>query len=87
MAERRRRIDTNALNEALKLLKKVDITAQPFGMNGLGRHIEPAKRFTLTSYDAAYATLASSRELTLFTADQRLEAAAQGLAISVVLVE
>ncbi|MGH7708068.1 MAG: type II toxin-antitoxin system VapC family toxin [Candidatus Dormibacteria bacterium] len=86
VAKRRRRIDDAALNEALRLLKKVDITVQPFGLSGFGRHIDLAKRYALTAYDAAYVTLASNRKLMLFTADQRMEAAAQDLAVSVVLV-
>jgi predicted nucleic acid-binding protein len=86
VAERRQRIGAADVEEAITLLKALDLRIDPFTNGGIGKQVEIARRCDLTSYDAAYLVLASRLRATLFTADDRLAAAARKEHVSVVIV-
>ncbi len=86
VAERRSRIDASELVEALNLIKRLNITVEPFHVGTMGKHLDVARRFRLTSYDAAYALIALRRGLALATADKYLGEAARKLEIETLLI-
>ena len=53
VAERRGRIAPQDISDALTLLKRVQIAVDPFALNAMGRHIDLARRPSLSPYDAA----------------------------------
>jgi predicted nucleic acid-binding protein len=84
VAERRRRLEAADVAAALALLKNLRFTVDPFVPAQMGCHLDLARRFGLSTYDAAYVSLAAREGATLFTADAQLEAAARALGIATV---
>ena len=86
VAERRKRIDGLEVEEAISLLRTLDLQIEPYSPAFLGRHVDIARRYALTAYDAAYVMLAAQLRVPLYTADARLAAAARKEKIATVLV-
>ncbi len=86
VAERRKRIDGLRVHEALDLIKTLDLQVDPYMPVALGRHVEIARRYGLTSHDAAYVVLASRLRVAFYTADKRLDAASREENVATVLV-
>lgn len=77
VAERRSRIDTEGVRNATRLLRSIPVTVDPRSpAQALGATIELARRYQMTSYDAAYLELAMREGAGLVTLDQRLSRAA-----------
>lgn len=53
VAELRKRIDAAAAGEAIDLLTTLHLQVDPYALLVLGRHTELARRYMLSSYDAA----------------------------------
>lgn len=85
VAARRRRIDAE-VEEAIGLLRTLDLQIESYGPLALGRHIDFARRYALTTYDAAYVVLAAQLRIPLYTADGRFAAAARKRKIASALV-
>lgn len=75
MAERRRRIEPNRVDEGLELLKEleIDLVSQAAEKEIL----QLARKFGLSVYDAAYLDLAAKTELPLASFDRELITAAK----------
>ena len=86
VAERRKRIDSAAVDEAIDLLKSLAFQVDPYAFLAFGRHIEIARRYMLSTYDAAYVVSAMHLRTDFFTADARLANAAREEKIATVLV-
>jgi len=84
-AERAGRIDSEDVDAALDTLRDLPIALESVGRRFLsGSEVRLARYYDLTSYDAAYLALASSRRLPLATADAALSYAARDLEITVI---
>lgn len=79
-ASRRRRISDERAREMLADFDalRLEVDTQPAN-DSLFVGLEPAQRFELTAYDAAYLEVASRRKLPLMTRDGRLSSAASAL--------
>ncbi len=88
LAARRRRIDASEVEEAIRLLRTLDLQTEiePYGPLALGQHIDFERRYALTTYDAAYVVLAAQLRVPLYTADGRPAAAARKEKIATALV-
>ena len=83
MAEKRKRISTDATTEFLKLLGALDIEIDSVPADSTFPHIVPlCRKYSLTSYDAAYLELAIRRQLPLASLDTELRAGAKRAGIS-----
>lgn len=82
--ERRGRIDTGALDEARSLLAELPVEVVPDGIAAAIELSEPARRFDLSVYDAAYLGLAADRGLALATRDARLADACRAAGVPLV---
>ena len=86
VAERRKRIDAAAVDEAIDLMKALVFQVEPYAFLAFGRHTEIARRYMLSIYDAAYLVTAAHLRTDFFTADLRLANAARDEKIATVLV-
>lgn len=87
-AERRGRKDASTVTRALALLQSLPVTVLPGSLaEDLNIVASTARDHRLTSYDAAYLTLARREGLPLATLDADLIAAAKRLGISVLADE
>ena len=78
MMRRRGRLDTQALSDALEVLRllPIEIESSDFGRNS-NAVLPLARQYGLTVYDAAYLELARRRRLPLVTLDDGLRRAAR----------
>ena len=76
VAVRRNRIAIEQLEEILQMLEQMPIDIDPPDRADLLRLSHVARKHTLTTYDAAYLSLALREKLPLATADQALKKAA-----------
>lgn len=81
-AERRKRIERNAVNDFIALLNTLDINVESDTVTRVFSHILPlARTHQLTVYDATYLDLAVRANTPLATLDEDLRAAARQLGI------
>ncbi len=80
-ALRRRRINAGAFDRCISVLSALPIETDSTA--GLARVLAIARRFGLTSYDAAYLELAQRRSLPLATLDEKLGQACKALKLPV----
>lgn len=83
VAERRGRLSSSDVDEALATLAKLSIVEKGPAADRDVLHL--ARRHGLSAYDAAYLALAKSEGLSLATLDKRLAAAARAEQIAVLL--
>jgi len=84
MAEKRKRITAPATTEFLKLLSALDIEIDNVTADRTFPHVLPlCRKYSLTSYDAAYLELAIRRQLPLASLDTELRLGAKHAGIKV----
>ena len=84
MAEKRKRMTVPATTEFLKLLGALDIEIDNVTVDRVFPHVLPlCRKYSLTSYDAAYLELAIRRQLPLASLDNELRAGAKQARIEV----
>ncbi len=84
-AERSDRIDASDVDAAMESLRDLPIAVEAPGERVFaGNELQLARHYGLTPYDAAYLSLAASRNIPLATADDALAYAARDLGIVVV---
>jgi len=84
-AERASRIAPDDVDRALEALREMPILVEPPGERIFaGGEVRLARHYDLSAYDAAYLTLAASRNVPLATTDDALAHAALDLRIRVV---
>lgn len=84
MAEKRKRMTAPATTEFLKLLSALDIEIDNVTADRAFPHVLPlCRKYSLTSYDAAYLELAIRRELPLASLDNELRAGAKKAGVQV----
>jgi len=84
MAEKRKRMTAPATTEFLKLLSALDIEIDNVTADRTFPHVLPlCRKYSLTSYDAAYLELAIRRQLPLASLDNELRLGAKHAGIKV----
>ena len=84
MAEKRKRMTAPATTEFLKLLSALDIEIDNVTADRTFPHVLPlCRKYSLTSYDAAYLELAIRRQLPLASLDTELRLGAKHAGIKV----
>lgn len=84
MAEKRKRMTVPATTEFLKLLGALEIEIDNVTVDRVFPHVLPlCRKYSLTSYDAAYLELAIRRQLPLASLDNELRAGAKQAGIEV----
>ena len=84
MAEKRKRMTAPATTEFLKLLSALDIEIDNVTADRTFPHVLPlCRKYSLTSYDAAYLELAIRRQLPLASLDTELRLGAKQAGIKV----
>ena len=84
MAEKRKRMTAPATTEFLKLLSALDIEIDNVTADRTFPHVLPlCRKYSLTSYDAAYLELAIRRQLPLASLDTELRVGAKQAGIKV----
>ncbi len=81
MATRRKRISEVEFDRCISALSALPIEVDPPA--GLAGVLSIARRFSLTSYDAAYLELAQRRGFALATLDEKLRQACKALKVAV----
>lgn len=83
-SERRQRITTEKVNQALQMLSKLPIETDYLSVNNMGHVLRLCRDYTLTSYDALYLELALRTNAPLATLDKKLKTSAKAAGIAVV---
>lgn len=86
-AEKRQEVDFTSIENFIDLLKKLPIKADPLTFtNVFSSTLKIAKKYQLSSYDAAYLELSIRKKLPIATLDQRLLKAAKNANVEEYLV-
>lgn len=75
-AERRKRINAEQVNQAVRILAQLPIDVDYLPLGSMGHVLRLCRTYTLTSYDALYLELAQRENIPLATGDKRLQASA-----------
>lgn len=75
-AERRKRINTTQVNQAIRVLSQLPIDIDYLPIGNMGHVLRLCRTYTLTSYDALYLELALRENIPLATGDKKLKASA-----------
>ena len=76
-AERRKRITTEKVNQALQVLSQLPIEVDYLPVGNMGHVMLLCRKHNLTSYDATYLELAIRKNASLATQDKKLRRAAK----------
>jgi len=84
-AERRKRINAEQVNQAVRVLSQLPINVDYLPLGSMGHVLRLCRTYELTSYDALYLELALRENLPLATGDKKLKtsAVAAGVALFV----
>lgn len=82
-AERRKRINAEQVNQAVRVLSQLPIDVDYLPLGGMGHVLRLCRTYTLTSYDALYLELALRENMPLATGDKKLKASAVAAGVEV----
>lgn len=84
-SERRRRLTSDSALRAMELLEDLPVSVDaPAVIHIWGAVVETARRFDLSTYDAAYLELAMRERLPLATLDRALQRAARAAGVELI---
>ena len=82
-AERRKRINADQVNQALRILSQLPIEVDYLPLGSMGHVLRLCRTHTLTSYDALYLELALRGNMPLASEDKKLRASAVAAGVEV----
>jgi len=82
-AERRKRINAEQVNQAVRVLSQLPIDVDYLPLGSMGHVLRLCRTYTLTSYDALYLELALRENMPLATGDKKLKASAVAAGVEV----
>ena len=82
-AERRKRINAEQVNQAVRVLSLLPIDVDYLPLRSMGHVLRLCRTYTLTSYDALYLELALRENVPLATGDKKLKASAVAAGVEV----